>query len=171
MLSCTAWWVKPNNSMVFLIPYMNNIWFVPNTAVQMHTGNSSINQNSLIKAVKTPTLFSHTMISQWKSILLTLPADGQTLSITSALNKHTAITLLSWFLNDSRDWFGWTWHPPGAPHVGLLFFWLCNKIKYLLHMHISLYCSMNITANSVYAFYVIYNTIHKFVVSRISLKK
>ncbi len=30
-------------------------------------------------------------------------------------------------------------------------------------MHISLYRSMNITANSVYAFYVIYNLIHKFV--------
>ncbi len=38
-------------------------------------------------------------------------------------------------------------------------------------MHISLYRSMNITANSVYAFYVIYNIIHKFAVSRISLKK
>lgn len=171
MLGWSAWSVKPNNSMVFFIPHMNNIWFVMNTAVQMHTGNSSINQTSLTKAVKTPTLFSHTMISQWKSLLLTLPADGQTLSITSSLTKHTAITLLSWFLNDSHDWFRWTGHPPGAPPVWFAFFWLCNNIIYLLHMHISLYCNMNITANSVYAFYVIYTTIHKFVVSRISLKK
>lgn len=144
MLGCTAWSVKPNNSMFFFIPHMNNIWFVTKTAVQMHTGNSSFNQTSLTKAVKTPTLFSHTMISQWKSILPTLPADGQTLSITSSLTKHTAITLLSWFLNDSRDWLRWTWHPPGAPPVWLAFFWFCNKIIYLLHMHISLYCSMNV---------------------------
>ncbi len=59
----------------------------------------------------------------------------------------------------------------GLHMFGLLFFWFCNKIIYLLHMHISLYCSMNITANSVYAFYVIYNVIHKFAVSRIYLKK
>lgn len=96
MLGCTTGSVKTNISMVFLfIPKMNNIRFVLNTAVQTNTGNISVNQTSLTKAVETPTHFSHTMISQWKSILLTLSADGQTLSIISSLSNHIAITLLS----------------------------------------------------------------------------